>query len=152
MVLLLDKAGIVERTPGPWRRLLVRLRAAHLDRALADGAAPESRVDIAVHAERLVRPAARYRVAEALARLLADADNPPAHSGFQVPVDWAKVRAVRDDIGRLTDLLTGPGPVAANGMAQLRVLLSDGTGPLLGPGSPEGLRRRLQEAAAALVG
>src|ERR1700734_2820475 len=101
MVLVVDNAGLVERNPGPWSRLLVRLRAAHLDRPLAGGEAPESALEVAVHAERLVRPSARYSVAEALARLL---DDPGPRSAFQVRVDRRRVQAVRADIQRLTDL------------------------------------------------
>ncbi len=150
-VLLVEKAGIgiVERRPGLAVRLLARLRAAHLDRALAGGATPESSVGIAVHAERLVRPRNRRQVAATLERLLV---GPRSPSACPVPADRRRIDAVGPEIRRLVDLLAGPGPVTAVGVARVRVLLTDGAGLLLGRGSIESLRRELRRTAAALEG
>lgn len=143
MVLVMEE-GIVERTPGPWRRLLARLRSARLDRALAGGASPESGVAMALHAERLVRPESRRQLAGAVAHL-SDV------GGFKVPVHPDRLRAVQGDLDRVTGLLAGPGPVAATGVARLRLRLTDGTGPLFGRGSVEDLRRQLRQAADGLT-
>jgi hypothetical protein len=42
----------------------------------------------------------------------------------------ARVRDARDELIRLADTLEEPGPVAAGGVAQAWILLTDGTGPL----------------------
>ena len=41
-----------------------------------------------------------------------------------------RVRAAHEELVRLADTLEEPGPVAAGGVAQARLLLTDGTGPL----------------------
>jgi hypothetical protein len=58
------------------------------------------------------------------------------------------VIAASDDLIRLADALATPGPVAARGVAQARILLTDGTGPLY---TMKGnLRARAASAAAYL--
>jgi hypothetical protein len=150
-VLLVEKegTGIVERRPGLAVRLVARLRAAHLDRALAGGATPESGLGIAVHAERLVRPRDRRHVAATLERLLV---GPRSPSACPVPLDRRRIDAVEPEIRRLADLLAGPGPVTAVGVARVRVLLTDGAGLLLGRGSVESLRHELRRTTDALQG
>jgi hypothetical protein len=49
-------------------------------------------------------------------------------------VHRAGVVAAEDLIDDVTLLLHSPRPVRARGMARLRLLLSDGAGPLYGPG------------------
>ncbi len=50
----------------------------------------------------------------------------------------------------LIDGLVATGPVAAQGVAQVWVLLGDGCGPLYSRASGDSVRRRVQEAIAAL--
>jgi hypothetical protein len=47
----------------------------------------------------------------------------------------SRVSAASDELSRLADELARPGPVAAQGVAQALLLLSDGTGPLHNPQS-----------------
>jgi hypothetical protein len=50
----------------------------------------------------------------------------------------------------LIDGLVASGPVAAQGVAQVRVLLGDGCGPLYSRASGDSVRRGVQEAIVAL--
>jgi len=142
VTVVLMEDGLVERTPTWWQRVLVRLASARLDRALVDGAPPESGVMLAVHADRLVRPDVRRQLAAVVGNL----------QNARVPVDPGRLQAVRADLDRVTAVLAGPGPVAAAGVARLRVLLTDGTGPLFGRGTTDDLRRQLRLVVDALVG
>ena len=49
------------------------------------------------------------------------------------------MRAAGDDLIRLADALTQPGPVAARGVAEALLLLTDGTGPLYNSASQASL-------------
>jgi hypothetical protein len=57
------------------------------------------------------------------------------------------VVAASDDLNRLADELATPGPVAARGVAQAWILLTDGTGPLYNARSTGNLRTRAASAA-----
>jgi hypothetical protein len=57
------------------------------------------------------------------------------------------VWAAREELRRLAEMLEDPGPVAAGGVAQARILLTDGTGPLYNPQS----RTTLLSGAARAV-
>ncbi|OLE37274.1 MAG: hypothetical protein AUG48_04905 [Actinobacteria bacterium 13_1_20CM_3_68_9] len=56
----------------------------------------------------------------------------------------------RDDLDLLARRLLSGAPVDVRGVAQARVLLSDGSGPLFWRRSPENLRARIREAIEAL--
>jgi hypothetical protein len=62
----------------------------------------------------------------------------------------AAVRAATDDFRAVAERIETPGPVSAHGIAQLRVLLGDGTGPLFQPQPVEHLQRILHAANRAL--
>src|SRR6266568_3472745 len=99
-------------------RLVTRLRACSLDRALASGAALDDDVALALRAQMLVR---------------------------------ACVVEAAPELARLASRLQAVGPVEAKGVAQVRVLLSDGTGPLYDGAAPEDLRAAALGALAALA-
>jgi hypothetical protein len=52
------------------------------------------------------------------------------HFTMHVPVQADAVRLCAEVIGAVCNRLEGPFPVRARGMARLRILLSDGRGPL----------------------
>jgi hypothetical protein len=54
------------------------------------------------------------------------------------------------ELDALGDRLLSPDPVAARGVAQVRVLLTDGTGPLYRRGATEDLRAAVTRALASL--
>ena len=57
------------------------------------------------------------------------------HPVVSIPVHRAGVVAAEELIDDVTLVLHSPRPVRARGMARLRLLLSDGAGPLYRPGS-----------------
>ncbi len=67
----------------------------------------------------------------------------------RVPLNVPNIAAAEDRIDEVTLRLHSPRPVTARGVARLRLLLSDGTGPMYryGRGDLEG---RLGAALAAL--
>jgi hypothetical protein len=149
IVVLEEGAGLGLRRVR-WRdRLLVRARASALDRELAAGASPESNVPLAVHAGRLCEPAQRRLVARSLVRIVAAADEPTGHR-LRVPVCRPAVRRARAELAAVVGRLTASGPVDVHGVARLRTLLADGTGPLYRPAPPEQLRNELTAVLDAL--
>jgi hypothetical protein len=133
-----------------WRdHLVVRARASALDDRLAAGESPESTVALALHAERLCRPAQRRLLARSLSRLVAAADA-PASRPVRTPVCRPAVRQARADMAAIAGRLSAPGPVGIHGVARVRTLLADGTGPLYQPAPPNRLLRALEEIRFAL--
>jgi hypothetical protein len=132
-----------------WDRLVVRLRSSALDQELAAGASPEATVALAVHAGRLCEPAQRRLLARSLTRIVAASDL-PARSRLKAPVCRPAVQQARPELAALAGRLSASGPVDVRGLARVRTLLADGTGPLYQPAPPERLRREVVEVLAAL--
>jgi hypothetical protein len=132
---------------GMWTRVTARLHSRQLDQALAHGTPPEAAAPLALRARRLTALAHRRAVADSLRRAVRDSCQgvPPS---LAIAPDRSQVIAASDDLIRLADALATPGPVAARGVAQARILLTDGTGPLY---TMKGnLRARAASAAAYL--
>ena len=91
----------------------------------------------------------REAIARTLRRTLSDARNREAPLSSRVPLNMPNIAAAEDRIDEVTLRLHSPRPVSARGVARLRVLLSDGAGPMYryGRGDLEG---RLGAALAAL--
>jgi hypothetical protein len=126
-----------------------RLRASRLDRRLGAGEPPENSALLAVRAQWLVRPAACRELASTLLRLLALAARPPRTTAM-VRVSRRHIRAAAPELHSLADRLLEGGPVSAGGVAQLRALLADGSGPVYHGGCPEDLADRLRRVRTAL--
>lgn len=150
LVMLCESGCPVPRAARPWHRLLARLRAARLDRELAAGASPDASLVLALHAQQLVRMRARLGIAASLRRVLASAAQGPGAARLPVPVCGDRVRDCAAELGDLISGLLTAGPVPAAGVAQARLLLSDGGGPLYDRGAPGDLRARVHSAAGAL--
>jgi hypothetical protein len=114
-------------------RLAARWRPRRLDRALAGGTPPEASAALALRAERLTEPEQRRSIAQALRRILRDAREGRRAAPGRVMPSRARVTAAGDQLSLLADTLDEPGPVAAGGVAQAWLLLTDGTGPLYNP-------------------
>ncbi len=130
-------------------RVIARLRAGKLDRMLAVGVpAPEGSA-LAVHAARLMSVREREAVARSLRRTLHDAYSRNALMASRTALHVPNVKAAKDRIDQVTLRLHSPRPVTPRGVARLRVLLSDGSGPMYryGRGDLEG---RLGAALAEL--
>jgi hypothetical protein len=130
-------------------RVMARLLAAKLDRMLAVGVSAPEGSPLAVHAARLISVEERETIARSLRRSLDDARNRDARASSRVPLNVPNIVAAEDRIDAVTLRLHSPRPVAARGIARLRLLLSDGAGPMYryGHGDLEG---RLGAALAAL--
>jgi hypothetical protein len=70
---------------------------------------------------------------------------PPSRA--QISPSRSQVIAAVDDLTRVADALASPGPVAARGVAQAWILLTDGTGALYNANSTANLRARAASAA-----
>ena len=114
----------------PWDRIATRCLAARLDRELAAGVAPDSSAARALRAQQLTRPSARRDLAESVERALTIGMRPAAARSPAVPVCRDKVSEAAGELRELVGCLVAPGPVRARGVALVRILLSDGGGPL----------------------
>jgi hypothetical protein len=130
-------------------RLTARLWASRFDRMLAVGVAAPEGSALAIHAARLTSAQEREAIACLLRRSVSDAGNRNARMSSRVPLNVPNIVAAEDRIDQVTLRLHSPRPVTARGVARLRVLLSDGSGPMYryGRGDLEG---RLGAALAAL--
>ena len=149
IVLLTDqRTGFRAQRVSLVQRLLSRTRGPALDRRLADGAAPESSLDLAIRADVLIRPEERAVLARDLDQIAVTARRTP--SKMQVRLCRRRIREAGAELSALSRQLAAPGPVSVRGVAMIRVLLRDGTGPLFQPGSGVDLRLLLYTALAAL--
>lgn len=131
-------------------RLAARWRSGRLDRALAGGTPPEASRALALRAQHLTEPEHRRSLAQALRRIIREAhERRPVVTGRVMPIR-ASVSAARDELSRLADALDEPGPVAAGGVAQASLLLTDGTGPLYNPSDAKWLGAGAARAAREL--
>ena len=128
-------------------RLSARVRSRQLDEALAWGISPEAAAALALRARRLTTLSRRRTIAGGLRRLIRDTCREAPPSRARISPRRSQVVAASDDLARLADALAIPGPVAAQGVAQAWILLTDGTGPLYNPNCTANLRARAASAA-----
>jgi hypothetical protein len=130
-------------------RVTARLRAYQYDRQLAVGVPAPAGSALAVHQARLTSLAEREAVALALRLAVHDAHAglPPFSS--RIPLHPSNIAAAEDLIATITLRLHSPRPVSARGMARLRLVLSDGCGPMYRYGRGD-LSGRLGAALAEL--
>jgi hypothetical protein len=139
--------GLAIAGPLRWRdRLAARWHANQLDLALAAGISPEDTAALAARARWLCELRRRRAMANSFRRIVREA-------GLDAPPSWVRVSpprrtviAAASAVTDLADQLLVPGPVAARGVAQAWLLLTDGTGPLYGPTSDTSLRERAVRA------
>ncbi len=132
MFVLIDNGmgGFTARRVRILDRVLARSRSDRLDRDLARGKAPESTVGLAIRAQYLVSPTSRCQLAHDLEHVSAIARQPGPLYPAKVRIDADRIRQAEADVRALTDRLESPALVAPRGVAMLRVLLTDGAGPL----------------------
>ncbi len=139
-----------QRTVRPPRsaRVAARLLAGRLDRALIDGADPCTSPRLAARAAMLTSRSTRSELADGLDVILASARRPPSR-GRALP-RHASVLANADLMRELAGVLRGPAPLYAAGIARVRRLLTDGTGPMYTSRDGIALERELRKARAAV--
>jgi hypothetical protein len=128
--------GFVLRRPTLGDRVRARTRGPVLDRALACGARPETDVALVLRARRLLAPRGRRRLADALRHRVKE------RCGPQVSLASEDLLALA---ARLQD-----GAVDIQGVALVRVLLTDGAGPLHFDRGADRLVAAARQAAVAL--
>jgi hypothetical protein len=140
----------------PARRTSARLaltvwwRATELDRRLAAGEDPWASEAVALRARRLTTQRSRARVARGLAGALRSAGSDRPRFTAAVRPSATSTLEAHAAIAALERRLRAPGPVTAQGVAILRLLLVDGNGALYRPSDPGALRMKLSLAATAL--
>jgi hypothetical protein len=130
-------------------RVMARLLAAKFDRMLATGAPAPHGSPLAVHAERLTSADEREAIARSLRRSVDGVRNRDIRRSYRMPLNAPNILAAENRIDQVTLRLHSPRPVSARGVARLRMLLADGTGPLYDGGHGD-LEGRLGAALAAL--
>lgn len=135
--------------PSVRARMAARLRATKFDWLAAVGGGAPAGGAYAAHCARLTSTAEREAVARSLRRIVRDARGRGPLMSSRVPLHTSNIAAAEDLIDEITLRLHSPRPVGARGMARLRLLIADGTGPLYryGRGDLEG---RLRAALAEL--
>ena len=143
-------AVLVARRARFRERLASRLGATWLDVELARGVPPEARAALALRAHTLGEPRTRQALAQSLRHTLDNArqGSPPRRG--QVAAIRADVLAAADQLEQLIERLLEPGIVEARGLAQVRVLLTDGGGPLYFRGASQDLRAAAARALTQL--
>jgi hypothetical protein len=122
--------GLADVRPGPWTRLKARLAADRLDKELASGVSPEASLLLAIHAQRIVDPAACSALAGSVGKVIERAGRKRPALSAQMPIATPTVSAAAGDLRALANRLDESGPVRARGVAEVRALLRDGSGPL----------------------
>jgi hypothetical protein len=135
--------------PSMRARLTARLRAGRFDGLLAVGVPAPAGSALAAHEARLTSTAEREAIARSLRTTVTDARGRGFLLSSRMPLHVPNITAAEDVIDAVTLRLHAPRPVCARGMARLRQLLSDGTGPLYRYGRGD-LRGRIGAALAAL--
>jgi hypothetical protein len=152
VLVLLDPAcGYTARPARLRERLQAYLRADSLDRLLARGVPPEADPQLFLHARRLASPRTRRQLAQAVRRVLATHEDPPLLAAPSRPAR-DRVRRAHGSLERLAELLDSRHFLQTEGVARVRVLLADGSGPLYRAEAPEELQVELHRITAALVG
>jgi hypothetical protein len=132
-------------------RLAARWRPLTLDRALAEGASPDSDAALALRAQALIGQPARRDLANQIRRIVLDAHR-RSRARPAVIISHRLVLDVELDLSRLALRLLAEDPVEVRGMASVRALICDGSGPLYasGPAGADQLRAAIEGATEAL--
>lgn len=134
----------------PPTHLWMHLHASRLDQALAAGVSPDLSAPLSLRARDLIGAPARGDLARTLRRLVDAASRPFVPLTPGVPVCRRKVLASRETLWELADRLASGDPVQARGVAQVRLLLIAGDGPLYHRPAADDLEPAVQAALAAL--
>ena len=145
-----DSGYLISRPSKARERLAMRLRAWQLDAAIAHGADPDSSAVLSLRANRLIGRPTRRRVSRSVRRLMQQSRRPPLPVHETVPICWREVVRARPLLEELAVRLAGSGPVDARGMAQLQLLLTDGTSSLFDRQHGDQLRAELEAVLAAI--
>lgn len=154
MLILIDDLdqSVTTKSATPVERIVSYLRASKLDREIASGASPEATVSLALRAQALVRPSMRRALARRVEELLEEATSGRTQqfAGVRISVPRDRILDAADALQTLVDHLRAAGPVPARGVALVRVLLTDGAGPLYYPDGIDDLTAIILDAVQQL--
>ena len=125
-----------------------RLRGGMPDRGLAVGADPAASPRNAARTAQLGSASIRALIADGLERVVLSVDNP--HSRLRIWPSRAAMLADRSDLLALPGMLRCDRPLYARGVAMLKMILADGTGPASADQRDDALARQLQVARSSL--
>jgi hypothetical protein len=149
----IDSTGLDTTRGTPRASLTARatawLRAGTFDGLIAVGVRAPAGSALAVHEARLTSVVEREAIARTLRKAVTDARGGSFLLSSRVPLHIPNIVDAEDMIDAVTLRLHSPRPVSARGMARLRQILADGTGPLYRYGHGD-LNGRLGAALAAL--
>jgi hypothetical protein len=120
--------------PTWWTRMRAALFADRYDRELEAGVSATPGSPIAAHCARLACARERQELSAALHMVMRDALVERSRKS-RIPAQTAAVRQAADVISDILDRLESPQPARVRGVARLRIVLSDGRGPLYRPNS-----------------
>jgi hypothetical protein len=132
-------------------RLWTHLRSQRLDQALASGVSPDSSAALSLRAQALIGTSARAGLAGSITRLITEAEHPMGPLTFHVPTCRAKILRSRETLEALADRLVSTNPVDARGVARVRLLLTDGSGPIYARPTADDLEPALERTLVALT-
>lgn len=132
-------------------RLWTHLRSRRLDQALASHISPDSSAALSLRARALIGTTARAALAGSVRRLIKEAEHPTRPLTFRVPICRAKILRSRETLEALADRLVSADPVDACGVARVRLLLSDGSGPIYARPAADDLQPALQRTLVSLT-
>ena len=154
MLILIDDLDqcATTKTATPLARIVSHVRAGKLDRDIAGGVSPDASATLALRAQALVRPSTRRALARTVEQILEQATTgrAPRFVGAQIPIRRDRIMDAADALQMLIDCLRAPGPLPARGVARVRVLLTDGAGPLYYPNDTDDLRATVLDAVEQL--
>src|SRR5919202_4932745 len=130
-------------------RVEARVRTHQLDRQLADGVPPERSAALSLRARRLVDPAFAPALATRVHEIVREAVLRRVPRA-QMAVRLTAVAELAAEFDELARRLVAPSPPAVRGVAQISVLLGDGSGPLYSSYADEDLAGAVRRARAAL--
>jgi hypothetical protein len=111
------------------RRLTTWLFGHELDRRLATGERHDCGGRLAERARFLTGAGSREHLARSLREVVSAAERPPRGNEI-VPLARVEVSASAYELRALASRLQAPAPVDPRGVAEVRLLLTDGSGPL----------------------
>lgn len=132
-------------------RVRARLFPWRLDLALARGVPADSRGDLSIRAHRLISLRTRQDLVTEIFAVLDEAMDPPPARHRVVSGCDVEVLVAAPLLQEIARQLAHPGPVDAAGVARIRILLHDGTGPLYSETWTGQLEPALERALVALA-
>jgi hypothetical protein len=131
------RSGFSPDGVGASLRLRVLLHRYGFDLKLAEGREPETAPELLLRSRQLTCRDERRRLSRCLETIVKEAEGAPKRGPLSpaIPIQREAVSIWCDSMVAIARRLDRQAPVAAAGMARLRLFLTDGAGPLFNPTS-----------------